>query len=153
MTIMESSYPRSLRRARRREGFTLIELMITVAIIAILAAVAIPSYRDSVWKGKRGEAKAAILRTMQTEERWYTQNNAYLPFPTPPLPANAPFSTFSADNAVNSRYIISAEQCTTGSNACVRIVATVNGSPDPFCGATLSMDTMGNKLPTKPGCW
>lgn len=153
MSTLEPSSPRSLARPLRGAGFTLIELMITVAIIAILAAVAIPSYRDSVWKGKRGEAKAAILRTMQTEERWYTQNNQYLPYPTPPLPKNAPFSTFSADNAANSRYTLSAVQCTTGSNACVRVVARVNGSADPKCGTTLSMDTMGNKLPATPGCW
>ena len=53
------SFPTSSRFPRRpAAGFTLIELMITVAIIAILASVAYPSYRDHVAKGRRAEAKA-----------------------------------------------------------------------------------------------
>ncbi|MEO8938702.1 MAG: type IV pilin protein [Burkholderiaceae bacterium] len=133
-------------------GFTLIELMITVAVIGILAAIAIPSYQDSVWKGKRGEAKAAILRTLQTEERWYTQNNTYQAF-SAPLAAGSPFSTYSADSASNSHYSVSAAGCATGIAQCVVITATVVGNADPKCGASLSMDSTGNKLPTTSGCW
>ena len=156
-----------LMNAMRFRGFTLIELMITVAIVAILAAIAIPSYQDSVWKGKRGEAKAAILRTLQSEERWYTQNNTYLAFPSPDsLPVNGPFSTYSADNANNSRYSISIEYAPltntqgTSCNAndktkCIRVVATVVGNPDPKCGNRLSMDTTGLKQSAivNAACW
>lgn len=59
------------------KGFTLIELMIVVAIIGIIAAVAYPSYNNSVKKGKRSDAFAALLRAATLEERAYTQNNAY----------------------------------------------------------------------------
>ena len=88
-------------------GFTLIELMITVAIVAILAAIAIPSYQDSIWKGKRAEAKAAILKALQAEERYYTQNNTYVDAnDTAQIAATqrGAFPAFSADNAANSRY-------------------------------------------------
>jgi type IV pilus assembly protein PilE len=136
-------------------GFTLIELMITVAIVGILAAIAIPSYQNSVWKGKRGEAKAAILRTLQTEERWYTQNNTYAPSSTWSVP---PFSTYSADNATNSRYVISAAACSGSTiGSCVLVTATVNGTADPTCGAWLAMDSQGNKTAATTSasttCW
>ncbi|MEO8600005.1 MAG: type IV pilin protein, partial [bacterium] len=63
-----------------QKGFTLIELMIVVAVIGILAAVAYPSYQDSIIKTKRAEGRAALMAAMQQQERYYTQNNAYFPF-------------------------------------------------------------------------
>lgn len=53
----------------KANGFTLIELMIAVAVIAILAAIAYPSYLDSVRKSRRADAKAAILELAQWMER------------------------------------------------------------------------------------
>ena len=144
-------------------GFTLIELMIALAIVALLAAIAIPSYQDSVWKGKRAEAKAAILKGLQAEERYYTQYNTYVPYAYPGPAPSAAFPLFSADSLSNSRYTLSvagvgaAPLCTTGIGTCAVVVATVVGNPDPNCGTTLSMDSVGNKLPLLSGatalCW
>lgn len=58
-------------------GFTLIELMITVAIIAILAAVAYPSYTSHIRKVRRTEAKTALLEIQVAQEKFFLQNNAY----------------------------------------------------------------------------
>ena len=58
-------------------GFTLIELMIVLAVVAILAAIAYPSYQDSVRKSRRADAKAVLLEAAQWMERFYTLNNRY----------------------------------------------------------------------------
>ena len=60
-----------------RNGFTLIELMIAVAVVAILTAIAYPSYVEQVNKSRRAEAKSAVLQTASLQERFYTLNNAY----------------------------------------------------------------------------
>lgn len=63
---------------RTSEGFTLIELMIVVAIIGILAAIAYPSYLEHVRKSNRAEAQAALMEAQQALERFYSVNGTYL---------------------------------------------------------------------------
>ena len=61
-------------------GFTLIELMIVVGIVAILVAIAYPMYGDAVRKGKRGQAKADLVELAQRAERFRTVNDTYVGF-------------------------------------------------------------------------
>lgn len=62
---------------RRNRGFSLIELLVTVAVVAVIAAVAIPSYRQYVMRASRADAKAALLRLAGNQERFYLANNTY----------------------------------------------------------------------------
>jgi type IV pilus assembly protein PilE len=69
---------RNYRGARQRaRGVTLIELMIVVVVIAILASIAIPSYRRYLIRAQRSEAKIALLQLQTAQEKFYLQNNAY----------------------------------------------------------------------------
>jgi type IV pilus assembly protein PilE len=59
-------------------GFTLIELMIVIAIVGIIAAVAYPAYQDQARKARRTDGHAALLSAVQLAERFFTQNNTYI---------------------------------------------------------------------------
>ena len=62
---------------RRQRGVTLIELMTVVAIVGLLAAIAIPSYRRYVVRANRTDAKTALQQTAQQLERCYTNSTPY----------------------------------------------------------------------------
>lgn len=59
-------------------GFTLIELMIVVAIVGILAAIAYPSYQQQVRDSRRGDCAGALAGLANAMERFYTMNNTYV---------------------------------------------------------------------------
>ncbi|MCN4143927.1 MAG: prepilin-type N-terminal cleavage/methylation domain-containing protein [Thiohalomonas sp.] len=61
----------------KQTGFTLIELMIVVAVVGILAGIALPSYQESVAKSKRADAQGALLSLSASMERYFTENNTY----------------------------------------------------------------------------
>ena len=61
----------------RQTGFTLIELMVVVAVIGVLAAVALPSFLDSVRKGRRADAVASLTQVQQAQERWRANKGSY----------------------------------------------------------------------------
>ena len=62
--------------ATRARGFTLIELIITVAVVAILAAIALPNYEEHVRRGRRAELQTQVLQAGGFMERYFTSNNS-----------------------------------------------------------------------------
>lgn len=62
---------------RRQPGFTLIELMVTVAVVAVIAAIAFPSYQNQVRKTRRADAQAGLMELASYMERLSTENGAY----------------------------------------------------------------------------
>lgn len=66
-----------MKNIHRGNGFTLIELMVAVAILAIIVAVALPNYRDSVSRSRRAEVRTLLLENVHFMERVFTENNRY----------------------------------------------------------------------------
>lgn len=104
-----NSKPRSLGRslsATRTHGFTLIEVMITVVIVGILAAIALPSYNEYVQRSHRANAQVALIQTSQWLERSITAQGVY---PLAPLPAGL---TRVEGGRYSVTYVVSANQST-----------------------------------------
>lgn len=62
---------------KKAAGFSLIELMITIVIIAIVTSIALPSYREHVKRTMRTDATSALLRLAAEQEKFYISNNSY----------------------------------------------------------------------------
>ncbi|WP_019531160.1 type IV pilin protein [Dasania marina] len=138
----------------RNKGFTLIEIMIVLAIIAILATIANSSYQSSVIKSCRADGRIALTEAAARQERLYSETLSYV------------------DNSGLSRLVINAngssspEGCYTMSvtnpscggppYTCFTVTATAAGKQvgDTEC-ATLSINNLGQKTSTGGGtrCW
>jgi type IV pilus assembly protein PilE len=120
----------------RVKGFTLIELMITVVIIAILAAIAVPSYQNQVQKTRRADAQGALTGLANAMERYFTNNNTYAGaavgvggiFPAQaPLDGNTKYYTLSIADADGDSYTLEATPIAGGAqdgNGALRLTST-----------------------------
>ena len=134
----------------RSRGFTLIELMITVAIVAILAAIAIPSYSEYVRRGRITEAVSALSGMRVKMEQFFQDNRSYAGACTAgtvaPPPANTTnFTYVCVTNAgPPSTYTITA----TGQGGLAGFVYAIN--QDNVRSTTMSAPST---WPSNAGCW
>lgn len=154
---MRTKFPLTTQRFRRGaqraiSGFTLIELMITVAIVAILAAVALPSYQAYVMRTQRAAAAACLTEMAQFMERVYTTN---LRYDQNNAAATAlPAAQCRAD--IVTRYTLALAAVDQRSFSIAATPQGVQAAGDSAC-ATLSIDQSGAKTvsgtDTVAHCW
>ncbi len=141
----------------RSNGFTLIELMIVVAIVGILAAIAYPSYQEYVRRGNRAEARATMLDIVQMQERFFSSNNAYQAIAAPPAAPPAGWKNWSGSSgAVKYNISVAVVAAAAGVPASFTITATpAAGYADPKC-SSLTVDNLNTKTSSPHGvdyCW
>ena len=146
----------------RRAGFTLVELMIVVAIIGILASIAYPGYANYITRSRRIEGQMAMLDIMQQQERFYSLHNSYVAFSADSDdPAAQRFKWWSGDKAAGSAYELRGEACPDRDiSDCIEVKAMpgtdrVNAKfRDGECG-TLTLNSVGRRGQTGAAarCW
>lgn len=135
-----------LTTAKRNAGFTLIELMIVLVIVAILAAVAVPAYQNQVQKTRRADAVQALEYAASRQEQHYFQNNVY----------SSQISEIGGNESPEGFYSLSVS--TTNSDQSYTITATPQGvqADDTTCGS-YSITETGQRSVTGSGgkdrCW
>lgn len=128
----------------RQSGFTLIEIMIVVAIVAILAAIALPAFADQMRKGRRAEAVAALQDAQLRLERWRTDH------------ADFKGSGVTITDTSHYDYTVTAVDATATTPAGYTISAAPLGGQGKDVCKTLKITNSGGtikKEPTDASCW
>ncbi|AFL74093.1 type IV pilin protein [Thiocystis violascens] len=132
---------------RSRKGFTLIELMITVAIVGILAAIAYPSYQNQVLKTRRAAAKGCLLELAQFMDRFYTTTMVYTGAVLPATACRTDLASF---------YTFSFPVAVTATTYSIQAAPQGAQTGDTLCG-TLGINQVGTRTESGTGtaadCW
>jgi type IV pilus assembly protein PilE len=147
---------------KRGSGFSLIEVLIALAILAIVTVLAYPTYAGYITKTRRIEGQIALIETIRQQESYFTRNNTYVGFSAESTdPQEKRFKWWSGGAAATSAYELRARACPGRTlSQCVEVEARPGtekvdaGFKDPDCEA-LSLNSAGERAASGPRerCW
>jgi type IV pilus assembly protein PilE len=123
---------RKTMQSHKQVGFTLIELMIVLVIVAILAAVAYPSYQEQVERGRLAEGKAVLTQAATRMERCYSTKGTYKNCISSAVDSETGMYAVSvkAPAADNTFTLVATRKKATGANQCGNLTLTQTGKTD-----------------------
>jgi type IV pilus assembly protein PilE len=135
---------------RTTAGFTIIELMIVVAIVAILVAIAIPSFQEYMRRARRAEAISGLQQMQLAQEKWRTNNPTYGTGANIGLP-ESPYYTFSVSGNTATNYTLTATRAgaQTSDSTCGNYSITQTARTPAGTG----VDITKLPSPTTTSCW
>lgn len=152
------------RIQRRRGGFTLIELMISIAIIGSLAAIGIPSFQRFQMRARAGEGRTNLAAIRTAEESYFAEFQTYIGAgPNPPLPSGVssqswplgtPFDQlgFEPEGSVYFQYAVNQGNAGGGLVFTADAASDLDGDLTPALWGVVKVDRVGNGLPGLLGC-
>lgn len=124
-----------MKQGRGRAGFSLLELLIVVSIVAILASIVLPNYSDALQRGRRVDAITALLNVQIAQERWRANHSSYASFDDLGL----------AELSADGHYQLALDALTAGSYFATAVPLADGPQHDDDCGS-FALDQRGPVL-------
>ncbi|HEU0201400.1 MAG TPA: type IV pilin protein [Burkholderiaceae bacterium] len=131
------------RKAHHRHGFTLVELVIAMAVLAILAAVAIPNYSAYVLRGARADAQSYLMDLALRQQQHLVDRRSY-------AATLGDLGAGTVPSSINGKYSVTMAVDNTGAPTFTLTATPQGGQATEACG-TMTLTSAGNKTPAK--CW